>query len=246
LDSLKASIDADFPAITTMGDILLTSVPESLKDNYSPAAYFTSHVDSLTADHLIVINTFNTSGYSVYETLAHEGFPGHLYQDAYFKNIGINKLIMIMGESSYKEGWATYIESYIAKYYAEEGTAEYYLYKANLESTKASQLLRCVVDIWVNYYGYTRAQVFDALNTNNYSVGSAEYESLQYYTDRVFEISVEVPTNVLKYFYTALLFEELKTAYAQKLGADYSDMAFHTAVMQYGALPINMYYDILL
>lgn len=248
LGGLQTDIAADFPAIAEMGAIVLKTVPESLKDNYSPAAYFTSHLDSKTADHVIMINSYDTSGYISYDLLSHEGFPGHLYQDAYFKNNNVNKLMMVLGQTGYKEGWAVYVESYCTKYYQPD-TLNNKLYQLYILNNKINQLRVSLMDVWVNYDGYTREQLL--LEVNNtfkyyFATGSEDYVMLEDYCNRVFEHIVEVPTNVLQYYYSALKVEELKAEYKTKLGDGYTDLAFHTAFMQYGALPIEMYHSILI
>ena len=64
---------------------------DSLKDYCSPAFYLTVPVDAFE-NNVIYINEKNAlSGIDLYTTLAHEGFPGHLYQTVFFHQINTPK-----------------------------------------------------------------------------------------------------------------------------------------------------------
>lgn len=247
LETLETDIASDFPAISQMGEVVLKEVDESLKDNYSPAAHFTSYIDDMNAPQVIILNLYSDSliNYNSYDLLSHEGFPGHLYQDAYLKSIGTPKIMSALGQSSYSEGWATYCEGYSAKYFSTDNPLYNTFYQIYLLENKLSQYIVALSDIWVNYYGYSREQLFETIKNTFYS-SSTDMTELRDYTDRLFEHVIEVPTNVLKYYYTELKFQDLKSKYQAKLGDEYTDMKFHTAVQQYGALPIKMYYDLIL
>ena len=69
-------------------------------------------MDNLSSN-VIYIN--NISGYSpleLYTTLAHEGYPGHLYQTVYSGSVPSNEVRSILNFGGYVEGWATYVEMY--------------------------------------------------------------------------------------------------------------------------------------
>ena len=46
----------------------------------------------------------------LFTTLAHEGYPGHLYQTTYYANTNPDPLRNLLNFSGYVEGWATYAE----------------------------------------------------------------------------------------------------------------------------------------
>lgn len=238
---LRGLISNDFPLLTSCGQIVLKEIDPSLKDNYSPAAYFTSKLDDLNANQVIIINTYsdNLSSYNTFDLLSHEGFPGHLYQDVYFKNSGLPKTIRAMSSSGYMEGWATYAENYAAKYFRPD-TLDNLLYKLYLLENKTSQYIVAAADIKVNYEGFDKAQLKEFLVDTFYPSAKddeAMMRAVASYSDRVFEHVVEVPTNVLKYFYTALKITELRTA-----NADMSDIEFHTEMMKYGPVFLEQYF----
>lgn len=45
-----------------------------------------------------------------FTTLAHEGFPGHLYQTIMSYQSGLPAIRSILNYPGYVEGWATYVE----------------------------------------------------------------------------------------------------------------------------------------
>lgn len=238
---LRGLIANDFPALTACGQIVLKEIDPSLKDNYSPAAYFTSKLDDMNANQVIIVNTYsdNLSSYNTFDLLSHEGFPGHLYQDVYFKNSGLPKTIRAMSSSGYMEGWATYAENYAAKYFRPD-TLLNLLYKLYLLENKTSQYIVATADIKVNYEGLDKAELRSFLLDTFYSSAAGDAamtNAVSAYSDRVFEHVVEVPTNVLKYYYTALKITELRTLCAQM-----SDLEFHTEMMKYGPVLLDQYY----
>lgn len=238
---LRGLIANDFPTLTACGQIVLKEIDPSLKDNYSPAAYFTSKLDDMNANQVIIVNTYsdNLSSYNTFDLLSHEGFPGHLYQDVYFKNSGLPKTIRAMSSSGYMEGWATYAENYAAKYFRPD-TLLNLLYKLYLLENKTSQYIVAAADIKVNYEGLDKAELRSFLLDTFYSSAAGDAamtNAVSAYSDRVFEHVVEVPTNVLKYYYTALKITELRTLCAQM-----SDLEFHTEMMKYGPVLLDQYY----
>ena len=98
------------PELSVMPEISIKNVPDSLTESFSPAAYFVSPIDE-TRFESIYLNQAYTSDYNyIFTTLAHEGYPGHLYQNVYAKSLDINNVRKIIKCSGYQEGWATYVE----------------------------------------------------------------------------------------------------------------------------------------
>ncbi|HHT97780.1 MAG TPA: DUF885 domain-containing protein [Clostridiales bacterium] len=109
LEDLKVKIRRDFPeSIPTNCNI--KSVPDSLSEYLSPAMYLVPAIDDYL-DNTIYINDYKTSS-QIYTTIAHEGYPGHLYQNVYFRNQNPAPIRNILNFPGYTEGWATYVELY--------------------------------------------------------------------------------------------------------------------------------------
>lgn len=72
------------------------------------AYYMSSLLDDYT-DNVIRINRNNISDNTeFYNTLAHEGYPGHLYQHVYDLSRKHNYIRQLCGYLGYQEGWAEY------------------------------------------------------------------------------------------------------------------------------------------
>ena len=111
LKDLREKIAQDFPAAPAVS-CEVKYVHDSLKDYLSPAFYLTPAIDSYK-DNVIYINPAgNYSGLELYTTLAHEGYPGHLYQSVTFQAANPDPLRCILDTGGYIEGWATYVEMY--------------------------------------------------------------------------------------------------------------------------------------
>lgn len=73
------------------------------------AYYMSSPLDDYT-DNVIRINRNNISDNTeFYNTLAHEGYPGHLYQHVYDLSKKHNYIRQLCGYLGYQEGWAEYV-----------------------------------------------------------------------------------------------------------------------------------------
>ncbi len=218
---LKDKYTEDFPALNAnTPDATFHEVPDAMVDFYNPASYFKSAVDSLSAPETIYVNEGNAGGYLGFDIISHEGIPGHMLQHAYYKSTGANTLRTILGYTGYAEGWATYVQYYSAKYF--EGTEdEMVAYKAECLYDKAMLYLSTIIDIEINYYGKTLAdleadefysQFFDGtergLNTYNYMVQN--------------------PAVYASYGYGNYKMEQLRKQFTG------TDLEFHTAVLSVG------------
>ena len=218
---LKEKYTEDFPALNVnTPDATFHAVPDAMADFYNPASYFKSAVDSVSAPETIYVNESNANGYLGFDIISHEGIPGHMLQHAYYKSTGANTLRTILGYTGYAEGWATYVQYYSAKYF--EGTEdEMVAYKAECLYDKAMVYLSTIIDIEINYYGKTLAdleadefysQIFDGtargLNTYNYMVQN--------------------PAVYASYGYGNYKMEQLRKQFTG------TDLEFHTAVLSVG------------
>ena len=91
LTILKQAVLADFPDI---GDVEYNLIvfDESLEDFVSPAMYFLPPIDQPTVNSIYINNKYLSESGSIFTTLAHEGFPGHLYQYVFSVREGHNPL----------------------------------------------------------------------------------------------------------------------------------------------------------
>lgn len=230
LDDLRSKITDTFPEIPDV-DFQVKYVPESMQDYLSPAFYMIPAIDNLTENVIYINNGQTASGLNLYTTLAHEGYPGHLYQTVYFSASEPDPIRSILDFGGYVEGWATYAEM-----------MSYYL--APLPKTEASLLqknssvilgLYALADMGIHYDGWS---VTDTVRFfSDYGINDANA------VQSVYELIIESPANYLKYYIGYLKFYELKKEMADTLGNQFSQKEFHRAVLDVGPAPFEIVYD---
>lgn len=98
---------------------------------------------------------------SLYVSLAHEGFPGHVYLNLYTDNLDLNPVHYWLTLSGYEEGWASYVQLYSYEWEGmDQQIAKFYRY-----STIESYILAALIDIAVNYYGASSEDMTNELNS---------------------------------------------------------------------------------
>ena len=230
LDDLRSKITDTFPEIPDV-DFQVKYVPESMQDYLSPAFYMIPAIDNLTENVIYINNGQTASGLNLYTTLAHEGYPGHLYQTVYFSASEPDPIRSILDFGGYVEGWATYAEM-----------MSYYL--APLSKTEASLLqknssvilgLYALADMGIHYDGWS---VTDTVRFfSDYGINDPNA------VQSVYKLIIGSPANYLKYYIGYLKFYELKKEMADALGNQFSQKEFHRAVLDVGPAPFEIVYD---
>lgn len=230
LDDLRSKITDTFPEIPDV-DFQVKYVPESMQNYLSPAFYMIPAIDNLTENVIYINNGQTASGLNLYTTLAHEGYPGHLYQTVYFSASEPDPIRSILDFGGYVEGWATYAEM-----------MSYYL--APLPKTEASLLqknssvilgLYALADMGIHYDGWS---VTDTVRFfSDYGINDANA------VQSVYKLIIGSPANYLKYYIGYLKFYELKKEMADALGNQFSQKEFHRAVLDVGPAPFEIVYD---
>lgn len=230
LDDLRSKITDTFPEIPNV-DFQVKYVPESMQDYLSPAFYMIPAIDNLTENVIYINNGQTASGLNLYTTLAHEGYPGHLYQTVYFSASEPDPIRSILDFGGYVEGWATYAEM-----------MSYYL--APLPKTEASLLqknssvilgLYALADMGIHYDGWS---VTDTVRFfSDYGINDPNA------VQSVYKLIIGSPANYLKYYIGYLKFYELKKEMADAMGNQFSQKEFHRAVLDVGPAPFEIVYD---
>ena len=108
LEKLPELMKKDFPELKDATYELRTVHP-SMKKFLSPAFYLTPPVDTRTPNVIYINDSGRTSSLELFGTLAHEGFPGHLYQTVSFAENNPSDIRYLVTSPGYVEGWATYV-----------------------------------------------------------------------------------------------------------------------------------------
>ena len=187
----------------------------------------------------IRINRSSTAdGIELYTTLAHEGYPGHLYQTVYSslvcdtQTLPIRKLFSYGG---YVEGWAYYTErisyEYAAQVLAEAEGSLGSSYPAALLCTLLAQQrdlqinLFCLLDLSLHYYGAEESELLRSLE----SFGLSEEQS-----ERIYDYLRTAPAVYLKYYVGYLEMNALKKRAELQWSDNFSLLRFHRFVLEAG------------
>lgn len=230
LEDLKTKIVNDFPPAVT-GDYSIKYVAPSLQDSVSPAMYFIPQLD-YPDNNSIYINPKETSETTLYATLAHEGYPGHLYQTTYFAHTNPDLIRYLLAYNGYVEGWATYCEL-LSYSYANSGNATL---NALMQANQAIILcLYAKCDIGINYYNWTQDDVYSFIADYGFTDTSVAAQ--------MYRAMISNPGNYCKYVLGWIAFSELKKQANRQLGSNFTNKAFHKYVLDYGSVPFDILFD---
>lgn len=220
LNDLKAGIAADFPDNGDMS-FEVNYVPASMEGSSSPAYYLLPPIDNRESNVIYINQKYLSNDIEDFVTLAHEGFPGHLFQTTYFYGTNPNKIRKIFSFSGYTEGWGTYAEIYAYRLAGLDDT----VVELNELNKVYTLLLYCLADIGINYEGWTREDTLSFFS----ALGIGEEGA-----NEVFETMVSEPALYLAYFLGYLEFSNLRETAESTLGEDFDLKEFHTFLMDIG------------
>lgn len=204
LNHLKEVMLDDFPAPPEIG-YTVNYIDDCVADYLAPAFYVIAPIDDYSHNSIYINETTDTTNISYFTTLAHEGFPGHLYQTVMTYESGIEPVRSILNYSGFVEGWATYVE-FQSYHYAGLDDDVATILELNQDATLS---LYASTDIGIHYEGWTLEDTKKFWN--NYGITNDDA------IESIFELIVEEPTHYLKYYIGFLKFEELKKETSLKI-----------------------------
>lgn len=227
LNHLKEVMLDDFPAPPETS-YTVSYIDDCVADYLAPAFYVIAPIDDYSHNSIYINETTDTTNISYFTTLAHEGFPGHLYQTVMTYESGIEPVRSILNYSGFVEGWATYVE-FQSYHYAGLDDDVATILELNQDATLS---LYASTDIGIHYEGWTLEDTKKFWN--NYGITNDDA------IESIFELIVEEPTHYLKYYIGFLKFEELKKETSLKNIKNYNDKSFHQAVLSIGPAPFDI------
>ena len=225
LEKLKKGIANAFPEIPKTS-LRIKYVPEEMQEHLSPAFYMIPAID-YTEENVIYVNQIQMrDDLTLFTTLAHEGYPGHLYQTIFFESTDPDPVRSILNFGGYVEGWATYAEM-----------CSYYLMP--LSKTQAAILqknssvilaLYALADMGIHYEGWSRMDAVEFYA--RYGIKDAKT------VDKIYDLILGSPGNYLKYYIGYVKFLELKKEWIKS--GNQSQKEFHQAVLSVGPAPFEI------
>ncbi len=223
---IEEASQKDFPFVDC-GDYNIKYIPKSLEDYVSPAMYLVPPIDNYHAGVIYINQNPMYDLDAIFPTIAHEGYPGHLYQTVATLSSDIHPLRYLLSPSGYEEGWATYVETYSYQY-ANLGE----LLTSFLQADQIATLcLYALSDIFIHYDGYTPEQLSTFLVDYGFSEQSSSI---------IYETLLSEPGAYLPYAVGYLEFIELQKEAKELWGNSYSDYKFHEFLLETGPLPFSI------
>ena len=181
-------------------------------------------------DNAIYINRGEEfKDYDWYTVLAHEGYPGHLYQSIYFMENNSSLLRRIMTNTSYVEGWATYVE-YLS--YEFDNGLDPILGKVRSNDSSFSLALSALLDIYIHYDGWGKEDVMEFLEGE---LGDFSQEAI----DGIYEAIIDNPANYLQYYIGYLEIANMRRI-GEEGGKGFKEKDFHTFLLDIGPAPFSI------
>ena len=227
MKELKDNSLVDFPEIKNIS-YELKNVPDALSGTSACAFYLVPPIDSKDAN-IIYINNNRVDSSEMFSTLAHEGYPGHLYQTNYFLSTNPSPLRTFLHCDGYDEGWGTYAQLYSYNFIEFKNVDEKtqaQLRQLYRDNDLLSLSLSSLSDLYVNYKNYDENALANYLKT--YGIDKSSIKQLYQYV-------IENPTTYLSYSVGYYELDKLEKKMAASLGKSFKISDFHEAVLNVGS-----------
>lgn len=227
LSKLQDGIKEAFPEAPDTA-LEIKYVPEEMEEHLSPAFYMIPAIDN-TEENVIYINRAHMNDdLTLFTTLAHEGYPGHLYQTVFFESTDPDPIRSIFDFGGYVEGWATYAE--MCSYYLTPLSKEQEILLQKNSSIILG--LYALADMGIHYEGWDRMDTVEFFS--RYGITNADT------VEQIYELIIGSPGNYLKYYIGYAEFLELKKDWMEKKGEESTQKDFHEAVLTVGPAPFDL------
>lgn len=227
LANLKQNIYNSFPESPSV-NVTVKHVPSALENYLSPAFYLIPAIDNFQENTIYINQAHATNDIRSFTTLAHEGYPGHLYQTTYFASTHPDPLRSILSFQGYVEGWATYAE--MCSYYI--SPFEKPLATVLQKNNSLILGLYAAADIGIHYDGWSLSDTISFFQ--KYGITDAAV------VQEIYEHIVCDPANYLTYYVGYLEFLELKKEVMNLEKDNFSQKEFHKKVLEIGPAPFEI------
>ncbi len=227
LDTLLVKMADDFPSAVNC-TYNIKEINENLQSTLSPAFYIAPPIDSTDENTIYINPSYNNDSLTLFSTLAHEGFPGHMYQNLYTSSNQTDPVRSIFSFTGYSEGYATYAELFSYKYlnFDEE------LNQILALSSSITLAIYARLDLAIHYEGYNYNQTHDFL----VKYGITDPKT----TTEIYQSIIEQPGNYMCYYGGYLEFLELRDKAEELQKKNFSLKEFHNYILSVGDAPFEI------
>lgn len=238
LEYLKEAMKDEYPELPVEAAYQIKYVPEYMEESTSPAFYMTPPYD-LPGENTIYINNSSTDASSLFSTLAHEGYPGHLYQMVYASATFSNPIRNLLSYLGYSEGWGLYVEHESYAMNDELTSQSEDLARLHRLNSSVSIAVHALIDLKIHYEGCSPEEIRALLTTYFGDLGEEAVREL-------YDLIVSEPAYYLKYYGGYLEFLLLREKAEDQLEEKFDLKEFHKFILDMGpcAFPtIDTYMD---
>ena len=231
LNSISGVMFNDFPNVSDL-KYVIKDVNEEISSDSGIAAYFNvPPLDGSGAQQMRVNpNLGDKDAIDTYQTVAHEGYPGHMYQYAYaYANLDSPFRKVLADSAAYTEGWAVYAQ-YTANNYLTDIDPD--LLTVLRENELASYCAVILADIGIHYDGWSFedfSQVLSSLFGDDEESLRTQYNQLQ-----------ANPCAFEPYYVGYEEIMAIKENAQEKLGDSFVEKEFNEAVLKSGNAPFSV------
>jgi uncharacterized protein (DUF885 family) len=228
MEILENAIAQDFPPIDNL-NFTLVEVHESLQEHIGPAFYIIPAIDDFMNNTIYFNPSRIDDSLFLFTVMAHEGFPGHMYQFVYFFQQSPHPIRNRITGIGYSEGWATYVE-HLSYFWAglEEAEAEILSLSRQLDFALIS-----IIDLNINAFGWDINQLDEFLTDNRMNLEQDVIEN-------IFHSVTSDPFNLIPYSIGHIEMLSLLEEAEALLGDDFVLLDFHRFVLDFGPAPFNL------
>lgn len=234
IEYLKVFAKTIVPDLNTTPEIIIKEMDEASAKVSNAVAYYTKSALDNTSAEKITLNQLRLDDKNdTLSTLAHEGYPGHLYAYLYSKQAGLSNFMIVHSNTAHAEGWATYVSLSLFKYLKENADTQLkkalasYLYATEYSSF----LLETRIDVGIHYQGWKISDVKSYLDNLGYN-GEAAQE--------IYRLIIEQPTVYAAYGYGKYYFVHLHDKAQKILGEHYNEIEFNAMLLSNGWTSLDL------
>lgn len=236
LDFLSQKVEKSFPApVTTKYNI--KNMSKTSENDMTAAYYVKSRIDDISVNNIKVNSSSVGSNVTeLYSTLAHEGFPGHMYQfTATYENKDIPNIRKVLDFIGATEGWAQYASNYALQFLDTTDGVKDMIYM----NTMFNYALIARVDLGVNYEGWTIDDTYDYLKS--YIQIDDNFESEDNTASQIYYIAVGNPAEYLPYAVGYIEMLDMRDTAEKKLKNKFDEKEYHKFIIDLGIAPFAVY-----
>ena len=218
---LNTTVGKYFPSIGERPFVVDAASDDEVLEMIS-AFYLFAPVDDPSENRVVYYPQNIGSKLDLVTTLAHESFPGHLYQYNYFALTNPHPLELLLSTTAYSEGYAVYSMYYALLLAGFKPADAELIYVDEL----ANRVLNARIDFGINYEAWTVRELGTYLSQFG-------WES---YADFYFRYFASSPLSSIPYGLGPAEFNNLLDSAESWLGSWFEIKEFHEVILQDGAV----------